>query len=144
MFGPHLTLDLYHCSKNKLSNVDLIRNFLKDFPEFIGMHRISDPQVTEYQGRSGSFDKGGISAFVLLAESHVSIHTFPSDQFASVDIFSCKEFNFKKAQDYIMKSFDAKKAEKNLLVRGKQFIKHYPRSISKSKQIVAKERTKLM
>jgi S-adenosylmethionine decarboxylase len=143
MFGPHLTLDLYHCNKQKLSDAEFIAKFLRDFPEFINMHRISEPQVTEYEGREGSFDKGGISAFVLLAESHVSVHTFPNDQFASVDVFSCKEFDFSKAQEFIMKAFDAKKAEKNLLIRGKEFVKHYPRSVSNSKHIVDKERKKI-
>lgn len=140
MFGPHLTLDLYHCSTKKLKDVDFVRKFLLDFPEFIGMHRISEPQITEYEGRPGSFDKGGISAFVLLAESHVSIHTFPADGFASVDIFSCKEFDVSKAQEFLMKAFEAKKAEKNFLIRGKEFVKHYPRSVSKSKKIVYRER----
>lgn len=140
MFGPHLTLDLYHCSAQKLKDSHFIRKFLFDFPELIGMHRISDPQITEYEGRPGSFDKGGISAFVLLAESHVSIHTFPADGFASVDIFSCKEFNIRNAEEFLMKAFDAKKAEKNFLIRGKEFVKHYPRSVSKSKKIVDRER----
>lgn len=143
MFGPHLTLDLYHCSREKLSNAEFIRTFLRNFPDFIGMHRISEPQIMEYEGRPGSFDKGGISAFVLLAESHVSIHTFPYDNFASVDIFSCKEFNIEKSQEFLMKTFEAKKAEKNFLIRGKEFVKHYPRSVSKSKGIVEKERSKL-
>lgn len=140
MFGPHLTLDLYGCNKQKLKDSQFIKKFLFDFPEFIGMHRISDPQIVEYEGRPESFDKGGISAFVLLAESHVSIHTFPADGFAAVDIFSCKESNISKAQEFLMKAFDAKKAEKNFLIRGKEFVKHYPRSVSKSQKIVNRER----
>jgi S-adenosylmethionine decarboxylase len=144
MFGPHLTLDLYHCNKEKLNDAKLITKLLVDFPEFIGMHRISEPQVTVHHGKPESFDRGGISAFVLLAESHVSIHTFPSDKFASVDIFSCKEFDLDKAQDFLMKTFEAKEAEKNLIMRGKNYVKHYPRNISKSHKIVQKERKKLL
>lgn len=144
MFGPHLTLDIYHCSKEKLNDTALITKFLLDLPEFIGMRRISEPQVIVYDGKPGSFDRGGISAFVLLAESHISIHTFPSDKYASIDIFSCKEFDFDKAQDFLMKTFEAKEAEKNLLIRGKSFVKHYPRSVSKSQKIVHNERKKLL
>lgn len=143
MFGPHLTLDLYQCNKQKISNKEFIRQILMEMPEFIGMHRISDPQVTEYSGREGSFDRGGISGFVLLAESHISIHTFPQDEFASVDIFSCKDFDLKKAQFFLMDKLEAKKAEKNFIIRGKNFVKHYPRSVSKAKQIVEKERKKV-
>lgn len=144
MLGPHLTLDLYDCNKLKLNDAGLITKFLVEFPDFIGMHRISEPQVTAYDGSPKSFDRGGISAFVLLAESHVSIHTFPADKFASVDIFSCKDFDLDKAQDFVMRTFEAKKAEKNFLIRGKEFVKHYPRSISKSQKIVQKERKKLL
>ena len=144
MLGPHLTLDLYHCNKEKLDDADFITSFLKELPILIGMHRISEPQVTEYKGRVGSFDKGGISAFVLLAESHASIHTFPIDCFASVDIFSCKEFDLDKAQEYVMKTFEAKKAEKNFIIRGKEFVKHYPRSLNKSKRLIGRERTKIV
>jgi len=143
MFGPHLTLDLYHCNKQKLGNAQFISSILKEMPEFIGMHRISEPQVIEYHGREGSFDRGGISAFVLLAESHISIHTFPFDGFTSVDIFSCKDFDLKKAQYFLMEKFEAKRAEKNFLIRGKEFVKHYPRSVEKAKQIVEKERKKV-
>jgi len=143
MLGPHLTLDLYHCNKQKIGNVEFIRQLLMEMPEFIGMHRISEPQVTEYDGREGSFDRGGISAFVLLAESHISVHTWPFDEFASVDIFSCKDFDLKKAQFFLMEKLEAKKAEKNFIIRGKQFVKHYPHSVEKAKQIVAKERKKV-
>ena len=142
MFGPHLTLDLYQCNKQKISNAQFISVILREMPEFIGMHCISEPQVTEYHGREGSFDRGGISAFVLLAESHISIHTFPFDGFATVDIFSCKDFDLKKAQYFLMEKFEAKKAEKNFLIRGKSFVKHYPKSVAKAAQIVAKERKK--
>jgi len=135
-------LDLYHCSKEKLADKEFVKKFLKDFPEFIGMHRISDPQVTEYRGRDDSFDRGGISAFVLLAESHVSIHTFPKDGFATIDIFSCREFDTKKAQEYLMQTFESNKAEKNFLIRGREFVKHYPKSVEKAAKIVAKERKK--
>jgi len=143
MFGPHLTLDLYHCSKQKLSNKQFITNILEEMPEFIGMHRISEPQVTEYSGREGSFDRGGISAFVLLAESHISIHTFPQDEFASVDIFSCKDFDLKKAQFFLMEKLEARKVEKNFLIRGKEFVKHYPKNVDKAKRLVEKERKKV-
>jgi len=136
-------LDLFHCNKQKLASKEFIHEFLNYFPEFIGMHRISEPHITEYPGREGSFDRGGISAFVLLAESHVSIHTFPYDGFASVDIFSCKEFDIAKAQEYLMQTFEAKKAERNFLMRGKGFVKHYPKSVGKAAGIVIKERKKI-
>lgn len=144
MFGPHLTLDLYGCDKKKISDEKFIHNLLSNLPESIGMHRISEPQITSYPGREGSFDKGGLSGFVLLAESHVTIHTFIADSFASVDIFSCKEFDIDFTTKLVANALGAKKIEKNLIARGRDFVKHYPNNILEAKEIVKSERKKLV
>lgn len=143
MFGPHLTLDLYGCDKEKISDEKFIFNMLLNLPESIGMHRISEPQITAYPGKEGSFDHGGISGFVLLAESHATIHTFVADGFALVDIFSCKNFNLDTTARLIVDMFGAKKVEKNFIVRGREFVKHYPKSVEKAQEIIRKERKKL-
>lgn len=101
------------------------------------MHKISQPQVMKYAGRDGSFDKGGLSGFVLIAESHISIHTFIEQSYVSVDIFSCKEFDTKNATVYLTAKFNPQKVEKNLILRGKEF----PKDLEKSKSIVGRQRS---
>ena len=123
MLGPHLTLDLYGCDEKKLNDEKFIHKILEELPDLIKMHKISKPNVVTYPGREGSFDKGGISAFIVIAESHISIHTFSGYGFASVDIFSCREFDEEKAIKYLVEKFGAKKIEKNFLQRGKSFLK---------------------
>ena len=140
MFGPHLTLDLYGCNEEKLSDLNFIYKILDELPNLMEMHKISPPQVILHKGNPKSFDKGGISAFVLIAESHISIHTFIGYGFASVDIFSCKPFDEKKVEDYVVKAFEAKKVEKNFLERGKEF----PKKVEIAKRIVLKERKGLI
>lgn len=142
MFGPHLTLDLHRCNKEKLSDPKFIYDFLDFFPEFIGMQKFSKPYVENIPPRPNSFDKGGVTGFVILVESHITIHTFPADGFACVDIFSCKDFDQKKAVGEMLKMFGAKKAEKHFIVRGREFVKHYPRSVQASKKIALNERQK--
>lgn len=139
MFGPHLTLDLYSCNKKKLNDVDFVNHILDEVPDIIGMHKISAPTVVLYPGNPASFDQGGISGFILIAESHISIHTFLTQEYVSVDIFSCKNFNIKKAQDYFIEKFEAKKVEKHLITRGR----HFPRDIEKLKTIIADSRKKV-
>lgn len=46
-------------------------------------------QVHKHQGRSGSYIKGGATAFALLSESHISVHTWPEYEKAVVDVFTC-------------------------------------------------------
>ncbi len=143
MFGPHLTLDFHGCDKGKLADRDFIFKVLDEMPEKVGMNKFSEPQITEVpeQGEN-SFDRGGITGFVILVESHMSIHTFPEDGYASFDIFSCKEFNIDHATKSLMEMLGAKKVEKNFIVRGKEFVKHYPRSIEKAAEISYRERNR--
>ncbi len=143
MFGPHLTLDLYQCSGKKLSDFDFILKLLDELPEFIGMNKFSKPQISKVPPRSNSFDQGGLSGFVLLVESHITIHTFPADGFASIDIFSCREFDLEKATNYLIEKLEARSAEKNSFIRGKNFVKHYPKSVAKSHRLVINERGKI-
>jgi S-adenosylmethionine decarboxylase len=105
----------------------------------ISMHKIADPYAIYYPGKSDSFDKGGISAIVIIAESHISIHTFPANNYMSVDIFSCKIFDIEKAIEYITKAFGAKKFEKKILNRGLEF----PKDVPKAMKIVKKQREKI-
>jgi S-adenosylmethionine decarboxylase len=140
MFGPHLMLDCYECNERKLRDLKFVLKFLDDLPNLIDMHKISEPHAIDYPGNPKSFDRGGISAVVIIAESHISIHTFPSQRYMSVDIFSCKDFDVGKATDFIIKSFEVKKVEKKLLNRGSEF----PKQISKAMKIVEKQREKLV
>jgi S-adenosylmethionine decarboxylase len=139
MFGPHLMLDCYGCNEKKLRDFNFVLKFLDDLPDLIGMHKIAEPHAISYLGNPDSFDKGGISAVVIIAESHISIHTFPSHNYMSVDIFSCKYFDVEKAIDFIVKSFEVKKFEKKLLNRGLEF----PKEVSKAIKIVEKQRDKI-
>jgi S-adenosylmethionine decarboxylase len=136
MFGPHLTLDLYNCNKEKLLDLDFVYKILDELPDMIDMHKMCPPQVIIQNPNPDTFDKGGISGFVLIAESHISIHTFVAQEYASIDIFSCKKFDFQKAVNYLIDKFEAQKAEKNLFSRGKEF----PKDVELAKAIVLKTR----
>lgn len=139
-FGPHLTLDLCSCNRERLSDITFIYKLLDELPELIGMHKIAPPQVIYYPGKEGSFDKGGISAFVLIAESHITIHTFIEQEHAFVDIFSCKTFDIEKAEKHLVEKLESKNYQRKLFDRGLEF----PREIPVVKNIVRKERKSLV
>lgn len=140
MFGPHLTLDLYGCDKQKLNDRDFIFGMLNEMPEMLGMHKFSAPMVSDIPAQQNSFDKGGITGFVILVESHLSIHTFPADGYVSFDIFSCKYFSEDNAVKYMMEKLGAARVELNRIERGRDFVKHYPRNVQKASAIARKER----
>ena len=93
----HLIIDGYGGNVSKMWDIELVRKFLTDYPDNLGMTRITEPNVVEYNGPK--HDDAGVSGFVIIAESHISIHTFPRRDYVNIDIFSCKAFDSEKALD---------------------------------------------
>ena len=122
-FGPHLILDLCECDQERINDLDFIFNFLNTIPDKIGMVKITQPYVFPYSGLVPE-DKG-ITGFVVIAESHLSIHTFVEKGYAFVDLFSCKPFNTDLARDFIIKAFISKNPKVYMVERGADF----PRNI---------------
>ena len=87
----HLVVDGYGADADKLKNEDLVFRFLNEYPDTIGMTKMIPPQVYTYHGKTP--EDWGVSGFVLIAESHISVHTFPDRGYINIDIFSCKEFD---------------------------------------------------
>lgn len=121
-FGPHLMLDLRKCNEEKLKDYNLVFDILHDLPEKIGMTKITQPYVFPYEGLIPE-DKG-ITGTVIIAESHISIHTFQEKDYCFVDVFSCKDFNVDYAAEYIIKAFESKSYDKHIVSRGKDFVRH--------------------
>lgn len=137
MFGPHLVLEAYGCDKDKLSDLTKICEVLEAYPDKLGMTKIMPPYVFRYSGAVP--EDWGVSGVVLIAESHISIHTFPDKEFVTLDIFSCKDFDVDAAIEYFCSQFHPTSYEKQLLLRGREF----PRSEARAGQIVEREREKL-
>ncbi len=85
------------------------------------MTKIMPPYVFKYHGKVP--EDWGVSGFVLIAESHISIHTFPDRAYLSLDIFSCKDFDYQQAVAYVTELFGISRHEINLLDRGLEFPK---------------------
>ena len=87
----HLIIDGHGSDPVILKDEKFIRNLLDTYPGKIGMTKISPPYITHYM--QGKPDDWGISGFVLIAESHISIHTFEVQGTVNIDLFSCKDFD---------------------------------------------------
>jgi len=114
--GTHLMLDCFGCDANTLSNKQIITDFLANLPKLLGMHRLIDPIVIEYTG-GDTWDKGGITGMVFIAESHVSIHTFPCDGFYTADVYSCKPFDCELAISIFKNTFHQTSQKINVVKR---------------------------
>jgi S-adenosylmethionine decarboxylase len=88
-FGVHLMLDGYNACPLLLANEKKLHELLNKIPRQLGMHLISEPIVLSV-GSNNRRDPGGLSGFVMIAESHLSFHTFPRRRFISIDLFTCQ------------------------------------------------------
>ena len=123
-FGLHVTIDASRCNKLNLGSVPLVYDILNNLPERIGMTKMTLPYVVKWLDK---FSEGteGISGFVMIAESHISIHTFPDQDYVFMDIFSCREFDAEKAIKYLTEAFESTRYEKHVVKRGMNFQRKY-------------------
>lgn len=119
-FGIHLMLDIYNCSAEVLNDQNLVYDLLDSLPEKIGMRKLIKPHVV-FAKANKIRDPGGWSGFVLIQESHVSLHTFIKRRFVTADVYSCKKFNTKKVMNYFKKVFKTKDIEFYVETRGKKY-----------------------
>ncbi len=87
----HLTIDGYGDNPRLMQDQQFIYQLLDSYPALIAMTKISSPHVFKYIGSKP--EEWGISGFVFIAESHISIHTFVERCYVNIDVFSCKDFN---------------------------------------------------
>lgn len=136
----HITIDGYGGDPTKLADVDLVRNLLDRYPGEIGMTKISKPFSTRYQGEKP--DDWGVSGFVIIAESHIAIHTFPVHRQVWVDVFSCKEIEEKPSVNFIVEAFDLEEYRLHILHRG-IIGEEYPHDVEASVRVNRIEREAL-
>ena len=79
--GKHFLIDMYGCSFEKLNNLDDAKQVILDAVKSAGM--------TFLEFSSFKFEPQGFTAVALLAESHLSIHTYPESGYAAIDVFTC-------------------------------------------------------
>jgi S-adenosylmethionine decarboxylase len=119
VFGPHLIIDGSRCDTRKLGDRILVEQVLNAYPDAIGMTKIGGPYMFEYQAPDPAYS--GVSGLVVIAESHIALHTFPELDYFTMDIFSCKNFDHEKAIEYIRDAFDVKEMDRMLVQRGLSF-----------------------
>lgn len=113
--GQHILLDLYSCNDN-LSDVGLMEQVMLEAAKRSG--------ATIVDTRFHAFSPQGVSGMVIIKESHLSIHTWPEHNFASVDIYTCGEtLNFNKAIDWLKEALETQDCVEKHFERGNYSIK---------------------
>ncbi len=120
-FGEHLTIDGYDGDQQLLNTKELVLACLNELPKILEMNQLSAPEV--YSAPDNAIkDPGGWSGFVVIAESHISIHTFPKRGFVSADVYTCRNgLDADKVVNYFTEVFKLKSVEQNFVRRGTRY-----------------------
>ncbi len=103
--SKHLLLELYKCDFEKLNDESFLRCALNRAAKLA--------KATILNLISNKFEPQGVTAIALLAESHISIHTWPESNYSAVDIFTCGQNMMPElASQYLI---EALKAEEHSL-----------------------------
>ena len=99
--SKHLLLELYRCDYEKLNDESFLRCTLSKAAKLAN--------ATVLNLISNKFEPQGVTAIALLAESHISIHTWPESNYSAVDIFTCGQNMMPElASQYLIGSLMAK------------------------------------
>lgn len=121
-FGVHLMVDAYKCDPAILDNANLLYDFLDTLPGILEMHKLTLPYLVHAVG-NGQHDPGGWSGFVMIEESHISLHSFVKRGFITIDAYSCKPFDTEKTLEVIRKTFKTDDLDYHVEPRGTRYPK---------------------
>ncbi len=99
--GRHLLAEFYQCSRETLNDENKISSIMTMAVEV--------SKATIIRPFFHKFSPQGVSGIIVIAESHLAIHTWPEHGYAAVDLFSCGDFDFTGALKYIRDNLNAEK-----------------------------------
>ena len=106
--GVHLIVDLH--GAQGLDDIDLIEATLR--------RAVDAARATLLHIHVHHFQPNGVSGVAVLAESHISIHTWPDTGYAAVDVFMCGKANPDACVPVLREAFRAHRVEVNEILRG--------------------------
>ena len=111
----HYTIDCYGCDKKLLDNELHLVSGLQNISAQFGLKVL--------WSSSAKFNPRGVTAYLVLSESHMSIHTWPELQFAAVDFFSCQMPNIDDLKQAIQTLVACTHLEDKCIYRGEALAK---------------------
>lgn len=112
--GEHLLADLYGCAAKLLADPAGVEAAIRAAAEAAAVQVLA--------GHFHHFGEGqGVTGVLLLAESHISIHTWPEHGYAALDLFLCGSARHAAALAVLQQAFAATRIEQGLHRRG-QFV----------------------
>ena len=108
--GKHVLLELYDCDPNTLRFPADSERILLAAADAMG--------ATVVDSHFHAFPVHGVSGVVVIAESHITVHTWPEHRYAAVDVFSCGGLDLEAGIGVLVGAFSALRVERVLVLRG--------------------------
>lgn len=109
--GKHILLDLYGVEPEKLTNAISLHHFMAKASIEAGATILAD--------NFHHFGEGyGVTGVLVLSESHMTIHTWPENGFASLDIYMCGDSEPEKAIPVLLGFFKPELYDLKVIERG--------------------------
>lgn len=108
--GRHLLAEFYDCDVDALDDVDAIGKYMHDAAEAVG--------ATVVGALFHRYQPQGVSGTLLIAESHLSVHTWPEVRYVAVDIFTCGGLDPRGGFRLLAGALGAKGTRMHEIVRG--------------------------
>jgi S-adenosylmethionine decarboxylase proenzyme len=116
--GKHIIVDLYDIDIEKMKNINATEE-KKEYWDIFIRKCFSEGNITLLSKSWNDFDQSGaFTVLYLLAESHLSIHTWPEHQYIALDVFTCGNSNTQLIVDKIIEYFQPKNKKIFTLERG--------------------------
>ena len=108
--SKHLLLELYKCDYEKLNDESFLRCALNRAAKLA--------KATVLNLISNKFEPQGVTAIALLAESHISIHTWPESNYSAIDIFTCGQNMMPElSSQYLIEALNAEEHSLRIIER---------------------------
>jgi len=109
--GKQIVAELYGCDEAPLRSLSMVRKRMRE--------AANASNSTVIKSAFHKFGNMGVSGVLVIAESHLCIHTWPEHRYAAVDVFTCgDQAEPDRAIKVLAKSFNARRVNSRLILRG--------------------------
>lgn len=108
--GAHVLADFWGCQFEKLDDAVYLMDCLRKAAQ--------DAKMTILGELNHKFEPQGFTGILLLSESHISIHTYPEQGYAAIDVFTCGSGMTQKAIDYLREALQPTHVQEMVVRRG--------------------------
>ena len=108
--GAHILADFWGCRYEKLDDAEYVMNSLRCAARAANMTVLGE--------KVHKFYPQGMTGLLVLAESHISIHTYPEKGYAAIDVFTCGGGETQKAIEYLKEALNPTEVKEINVRRG--------------------------